>query len=244
MKKRMIALLLLLALALTACTTTVTPPAPSTRPAPTEATELTEATETTEEITEAPTETDAPPTEEARDVDLGTTEIDSYKNETLGLSCSFPEGWYLYNQTDLAALNNLLASAFDSSAIKAALENSQAVIIFCASYPATVSSVNITVSKNMMSGMSEEEIIRFSLPLMKSQVEQTGVMQNVACEAAEAEFCGKTHAVLNVTGETAGMTLYETVIYLPIGDLLYNVTVSSADEASVAEILSLFEAIN
>lgn len=245
MKSRLIAILLLLMIALAACTPNMTPPPTeaTARPKPTEATKLTEATETTEEATEAPTEATEAPTEPPTEVDLGTVDGTAYKNETLGIVCDFPEGWYIYNETDLAALNNFMASAYDSKAITAALENSQAFIIFCASYPATISSVNITVSKNLMSGMSEEDFIDLSLPLMKAQIEQTGVMQNVACEAAEAEFCGQKHTVLKVSGEAAGMHLYETIVYLIFDSFVYNVTVSTTQETDVTEILGLFEVI-
>lgn len=246
MKKRVTALIILLALVLSACTMTL-PTAPTeapteatARPKPTETEAPTEAPETTEAPTEAPTEATEEP---AQDLDVGTVDGNVYRNETLNLSATFPEGWYVYNETDIAALNNLVESGFDDQTIAAALESSQAIVIFCASQPASLSSVNITVSKNQMFGMSEEAIISLSLPLIKAQLEQTGVMQNVSCEAGEADFCGQKHTVLNVTGETAGIQLHETLVYLSFGNLLYNVVISSAQESTVAEVLNLFEPI-
>ena len=245
MKLRLIALLLLLLLALTACTQTVAPPTTeaTARPKPTEATEAVTTTEATEEVTEDTTEETESVTEAASEVDLGTVDGTTYENETLGITCDFPDGWYIYNETDLASLNNFMTTVNKNDALANAIENGQTVVTFCASYPATVASVNLTVSKATMPGMSEDALISLILPYLKDQMEQTGVLQNVACSTAEVTFCGQKHTAVKVSAESYGMQLYETILYLPGGDYLYNLTVSATSEAEGAEILSLFEAI-
>lgn len=248
MKVRLTALILLLAVALTACAQifpqqNTEPATEATQPTVTEAPIVTDAPETTEAPTEAPTEATEAPTEAEAGVDLGVVDGNDYKNETLGIRAAFPDGWYLFNETDIAALNKQVESTFDDAAVNNAIGNGQTVIVFCASHPTTISSVNVTISKNQTLGMSEEAMINLSLSAVKAQLEQAGVMQNVTCEAAEAEFCGQKHTVLAVSGETSGMQLYETIVYLTRGDLLYNVTVSATQETAAAEILDLFKAL-
>lgn len=249
MKRRLIAVLLLLVTALTACTPAGTlekegkdpnRPHPTRVTKATEATELTEATEATEIITEATTDSTEAPTQESPDADMGTFDGNRYKNDALGIACSLPESWYVYNGEDIARLNNLVAATFDHTAIADAIEVGQSVIIFCASEPATISSVQIGVSKNLLPGVDEAALINASAPLVKSQLEQTGI-QNVACNSSETDFCGQKHTVLTVNCEAGGMQLYETIVYLPRGNLLYTVTVSTALESMVAETLGMFE---
>lgn len=244
MKTRLTAIVLLLALALTACTPAVTPPVTEETPhaKPTEATELTEATETTEEVTEAPTE--APTEAQKTDVDLGVVEGSAYKNETLGIICDLPDNWYVYNEQDLAMLNQRVMDLFDSDAVTNALESGQTIIALCASLPATTSSLNVTVTKSEATGASEEMIVNFSLPYLKAQLEGTGSIQNIDCTAEKLDFCGETHTVIKAVGEAGGMQFCEIIVYLFCGDYLYNVTASSASEAECTEILHFFEAIH
>lgn len=232
MKKRIIALLLLLVLVLTACTTTTAEPTKSGK----------EPKETDHESTEAlPTLQE--PSREWKDLDIGATDGNTYKNISLNLSCAFPDEWYLYNDTDIASLNNLSEDGFDHAAVADAVENNQSVTIFCASLPITLSSVNINVTKNALPDLEEAALIEASAPELKTQLEQSGTMENVTCNTTEVDFCGQKHAALAITGETAGLTLYETVLYLADGEYLYIVTVSSSLDSASAEILSYFSAI-
>lgn len=245
MRKRIAALLLLLVIGLTACTSVLTTethsPAKPRRPRATAT--VKESTEATETPTEA-TETTEAPTQTEMDIDLGTVDGSTYANETLGISCAFPEGWYVYNETDIAALNNLVTSVFDETAIAEAIKNSQAVIIFCASEPASISSLNINVSMNTLPGVDEETLINLALPQVKAQMEQTGVMQNIACTTAEIDFCGQKHTALNITAEAYGMPIYESLLYLPCGDCIYALTASTYQTDTTAELFSYFTALN
>lgn len=247
MKIRLTALLLLFALALTACTSAGSP---SVTDAPVESSESDKPTVTTEEAvtTEAPTEAPTEATEAATEadasgVDLGVLDGNDYENKTLGIRAAFPEGWYLYSESDLAAMNNLGTQEFDSAVINNAIENGQPVVLFCASHPDSISSVNITAAKNLLTGLDEKTLIERSAAQVIAQLEQAGMMQNIADGSAEVEFCGQKHPVLTISGDVYGMRLYEAIVFLPVGDLLYNVTVSSAQDTAAAEILGLFDAI-
>ena len=221
MKKRLIALLLLLVIALTACT--------SAADLPNTASEASEA---------APSSS-----KDWTDVDIGQIDGNVYQNASLGFICELPEDWYIYNDTDIASLNNLMETTFDHSAVADAIENGQVVIFFCASHPATYSSVNINVSKNPMPNADENGIIEATLPLLKPQMEQAG-MEDVACSAGEAAFCGQTRPAIKLTAKSAGMDLYETFLYLIDGEYLYTLTVSSGQENAPADILDYFTALN
>ena len=181
MKIRLIALFLLLAVALTGCTPALRPAEPETTrlPAPTEATEAvetekpteaqTEATETATEATEASTELT-----EALGVDLGTVDERTYTNETLGISASFPEGWYIYTESDIADLNNIISNMYDNAAVYNAIEEGQWVIFFCASHLSSMASVNIGAMKNYYSYLDEKTYVEVAVPQTRVQLEQLG----------------------------------------------------------------------
>ncbi|MBQ6432241.1 MAG: hypothetical protein IJJ99_10265 [Oscillospiraceae bacterium] len=246
MKKRIIALLLLLALALTACTSAPKDTEDDKRVSEATDASETEVTETTEESPEATATTEA--TEETlpgqTDVDLGAIDGNAYRNETLGISCSFPEDWYIYNETDLASLNKLVESGFAHEAIADIIEREETLIIFCASDPATMTSVQIAASKNTLPDAAADEaaIVRYFSPIVMQQAAESG-MQPVTGGGAEADFCGQTHAVLMVSGETMGVSLYETLLYLPRGGLIYALSVTTTQESMIEECLGMFEAI-
>ena len=242
MKKRLTAMILLLALVLSACTLTV-PTAPTeapteetARPKPTETEAPTEAPETTEAPTEAPTEATEEP---AQALDVGTVDGSTYRNEALGIACDFPEGWYIYNDTDLAALNNYASQQYDNAAITNAIESGQVAVVFCASQPGTYSSLNITAEKNQAPGFSEEAIINYSIPSLKAQLAQTG-MNNIVCDTVEREFCGQKHTAIEVTCDVADIQFYETLFILTCGDYFYTVTAASAQKAVIADMLNFF----
>jgi len=250
MKYRLIAGLLLLAIALTACSSATTSTGndlPSGFTPPEKPTEATAAPATTEALTEAPTETptEAPteaPVQYPTDVDLGSLDGSTYQNETIGISCTLPDGWYIYNQTDLAALNNFVSQQFDNAAITSAIESGQAAVIFCASQPEIYSSVTIAAEKNKVLGFSEEAIINYTIPPLKAQLEQMG-LKNIDCDIVEVEFAGQKHKAIEVTSDASGTPFYETIFSLPCGDFIYSVSVSSTQKTTITDMLDLFEPI-
>lgn len=256
MKKRIIALLLLLVIALSACASepvlerpgkdpnAIRPTRETKASVPTETTAPTETTEASEAVTDAPTEaTEALPDAEVSDVDLGAVSGSEYRNNLLGLFASFPDSWYLYNETDLASLNKLVLSSFDRAAIIDAIEDGQDIVVFCASEPATLSSLKISAAKNPLPGKDADALVNYFAPQLREEYENSGSLQNVACVPYDADFCGAEHVVLAVTGEASGMQFGETFLYLPCGELLYTLTVSTVEESMIAETLGLFEAL-
>ena len=228
MKKRMIALLLLLVIALTACSSSSELSKDGKEPKDMHRSEDPAATEALDDA----------------GVDIGAADGNTYRNVSLGFICEFPEDWYIYNDDDIASLNNLVSDALDRAAIADAIGNGQVVIFFCASHPETYSSVNINVSKNPMPDADESGIIEATLPQLKSKMEQTGTMENVTCSAGEAEFCGQTRPAIKISAKSGGMDLYEKILYLIDGEYLYTLTVSSGQESMTVDILDYFTSLN
>ena len=240
-------LLLVMALlcSLAACGGETQPEAtePETTTAPTEAPTTEETTEP--ETTEAPTTTEAEPTEDETlsGLDIGTVEGNTYTNETLALRCELDANWYVYSEDDLASLMGAVADVLSDTAVSEAVENNQSVIVFYAMDTATYSNINITVSKNDMSALGEENFVALMVPQMKPILEQSG-FEDVTCTQAEFEFAGQTHTGIDITGTTQGVTVYERQVYLMVDSCMYVVTATSYEEGGAQAVLDIFTGLN
>ena len=240
-------LLLVMALlcSLAACGGETQPEAtePETTTAPTEAPTTEETTEP--ETTEAPTTTEAEPTEDETlsGLDIGTVEGNTYTNETLALRCELDVNWYIYTEDELASLMGAVADVLSDTAVSEAVENNQSIIVFYAMDTATYSNINITVSKNDMSALGEENFVALMVPQMKPILEQSG-FEDVTCTQAEFEFAGQTHTGIDITGTTQGVTVYERQVYLMVDSCMYVVTATSYEEGGAQAMLDIFTGLN
>ena len=245
--KRMAALLLTVALlcGLVACGGETQPEA--TEVETTAATEpSTTEPETTEpETTEAPTETEPETTENEAlsGLDLGTIDGNTYTNETLGLRCELDANWYVYTEAELASLMGVVADTLSDTDIDDAVENNQGVTVFFAMDTTTYGNINITVSKNDLSSLSEENFVALMVPQMKPLLEQSG-FENVICTEAEFKFAGQTHTGIDITATVQGMTVYERQVYLTVDSCMYVVTVTAYEENGAQPMLDTFTALN
>ena len=230
MKKRILALLLLLIFALAACSSetewTKEGKDPNGRPV----------------RGSSNADQPAPQDWEGSDVDIGMVDGISYKNAALGITAAFPEGTYISTEEALAELNELAADTFDRAAIADAVKNGKAVEIFRAVDLAAPWGVKIKVLQNPLPDGDEASLISRFTSEETAAFEQTAT--NVVSAVAEADFCGQKHAVLTFSAVSGELPLYKTILYLPCGDLLYTVTVLSGTTDRSAELLDLFEAIH
>ena len=245
--KRMAALLLAVALlcGLAACGGKTQPEA--TEVETTAATEpSTTEPETTEpETTEAPTETEPETTENEAlsGLDLGNVDGNTYTNETLGLRCELGDNWYVYSEAELASLMGVVADSFSDSIIGDAIDNNQSVTVFFAMDTTTYGNINITISKDSMSALGEENFVALMVPQMKPLLEQSG-FENVTCTEAEFEFAGQTHTGIDITATVQGMTVYERQVYLMADSCMYVVTATAYEENGAQAMLDTFTALN
>lgn len=122
------------------------------------------------------------------------------------------------------------------------MESSQSVAVFFA-MDTTTNNINITVSKNDMFALSEENFVALMVPQMKPILEQSG-FEDVTCTQAEFEFAGQTHTGIDITGTTQGVTVYERQVYLMVDSCMYVVTATSYEEGGAQAVLDIFTGLN
>ena len=129
------------------------------------------------------------------------------------------------------------------TAVSEAVESSQSVAVFFAMDTTTNNNINITVSKNDMFALSEENFVALMVPQMKPLLEQSG-FENVTCTEAEFEFAGQTHTGIDITATVQGMTVYERQVYLMADSCMYVVTATAYEENGAQAMLDTFTALN
>lgn len=115
--------------------------------------------------------------------------------------------------------------------------------MFFAMDTTTNNNINITVSKNDMFALSEENFVALMVPQMKPLLEQSG-FENVTCTEAEFEFAGQTHTGIDITATVQGMTVYERQVYLMADSCMYVVTATAYEENGAQAMLDTFTALN
>ena len=129
------------------------------------------------------------------------------------------------------------------TAVSEAVESSQSVAVFFAMDTTTNNNINITVSKNDMFALSEENFVALMVPQMKPILEQSG-FENVTCTEAEFEFAGQTHTGVDISATVQGATVYERQVYLTVDSCIYVVTATSYEEGGAQPMLDIFTALN
>ncbi|MBQ3356929.1 MAG: hypothetical protein IJG45_07460 [Oscillospiraceae bacterium] len=228
MKKRIVALLLLLALILTACASEAG---------------LSRDGKESENVHSFPDRREEGNT--VPDVDMGAADGNTYRNMVLGLSASFPEDWTVCDDAQLAAWNGLDEATFDRAAVLDAINAGQDVTVFSAGQSFDGPSVVISASKNPLPGKDADALVNHFSPLVKDRFDQSASMELISCDSLDVDFCGEDHVALAVCFDKVGLeTVYEKILYLPVGDLLYTLTVTTGAEDTTDALLSYFEALD
>lgn len=229
MKTRIIAMLLLLVIALTACSSASS-----------------DLTKSGKEPRDMHHSDDA---EGIPDVDIGVVDGNTYKNVTLGIAFPFPDGWeeggavvVTDEQIGTSPLDLDRAEVYD------AVSAGEDVVVFSAHDTAGLTSALLVISVSLNplpdADPDGDALVNHFSPLLKQEYAQRDAYSLLASEPFDADFCGEEHVVLNLTFGNAEPEFYETKLYLPCGKLLYTLTVTSADADTAAEVLRLFESID
>ena len=226
MKTRIIALLLLLVIALTACASSSDPTKSGKEP---------------RDMHHSDAKEDGIP-----DVDIGVVDGGIYKNVTLGIAFPFPDGWE--EGGGIVVTDEQIGTApldLDRAEVYDAVSAGEDVLIFIAHDTAELMSgvIDISVSLNPLpdADPDSDALVNHFSPLLNREYAQRDAYSLLTNEPYDADFCGEDHVVLNLAIGNAEPEFYETKLYLPCGKLLYTLTVTSRREGAPLEILKLFE---
>ena len=224
MKTRILAVLLLLALLLTACAS---------------GSELEKSGKEPKEMHRADETVNSVP-----DVDIGEVDGNTYRHVDLGFSVTFPEGWEIGKRRVVVAEEAGLINsvALDRAEVLDAVNEGQDVSIFAATDGSATVFLSVSLNPLPKADPNGDDFVNHFAPLIRQKYAAYDAWTLHSCEPYDVDFCGEDHVALKLSfGSGDTIIGEETRMYLPCGDLLYTLSVSSGSEDTNAEVLNYFE---
>ncbi len=257
MKRRHLAPLasLFLAVALTACGTSggqsAAEPAASETETSAQATEETTSDDAKEEAVpadEATTSDDATAEEKAEEEEgsfkRGTIDGNTYRNESFGISFTLPEDHAFATEDQLAQLANITTDMLEDEASVKALEGGR-IIYDMYEYGVDGSNTNIAIEKvNAMAGalIDAKKYREACVSKIDEQLAGTG-MEVIDREEATYTIGGTDHPAEKVTITYEGSTIYEEMVFLKSGSFFALVTTAGPTPEAAEALLGYFSEI-
>ena len=228
MKTRIIALLLLFVITLTACASS---------------SDLSKSGKEPKDMHRAEETASGVP-----DVDIGEIDGDTYRHVDLGFSVTFPEDWTLGGSQVIMEENGEIQSVdLDRAEVLDAVKAGQDVSVFTATDANELNSiVNLSVSLNPLptSDPDSDDFVNRFAPLIRQEYAAYDSWTLLSCDPYDVDFCGEEHVALKIAIDGSGEQRYQTRLYFPCGALLYTLSVSSGSEDTNTEVLNLFEPLD
>lgn len=220
----------------------------------TTASTTTEATteEPTETTTEEPTETEPTETEptetestaiEAENTMLGAVDGAVYENSYLGIGCDLGANWYIYNETELAAVAGITEDMLSDEGILNSLETSGVAFLFYAMQNDGMATVNINMEKTVLAGLlTADTYIDASLETVETALTSAG-MENLVVEKGSISFAGEERPCIVIEGVASGIGIYEIVVPIVYDSYVACITAATYNSNSCADVLAGFYAL-
>lgn len=219
--KRILTLLLALSLmlSLAACT-------PARKPTETE------ASKTGAPETEAP-ETEAPETENAGSAEIrGTVQNGVYENRLLNLRIACPEGWIIYDDQQIAQVNNITADVMKDSDVGELIgKNGQFMDLMAVS--GTGGSINLIIQPKqaLLDAYSDLQVFALSKETFKAQFKASG-FEITEYEPVTMQVGGEERTVLHIIMSGNGVDMDEYQIWYRNNDTYMGVLTLAITDGS------------
>lgn len=175
----------------------------------------------------------------------GTVSGETYTNTVLGIKAEFDSSeWEIADNDYLSNLNDTDISSSDD--LTAVMKDEGTVMEFMASME---DGTNVSVgcedlNRSVGSLMSEERYADASIPGIKEEAKSSGYdLADEDINRSTVTFAGATHTCVDVKVGYSGMDIYEKLIVVKKGQLVYLFTITSLGEEEIAQVASLFEAV-
>ena len=243
MKKRTIALLLVLAMLLAGCGSSKQPPTGTIKP----------ASSSSQNVT-APPETEAQAEQDDRPVSLGRMEGGTYENAYTGYGCYLDSGWVYKSAEELQDISDLTQELLAGSEIDLSKSNLNQLTDMMAENVELMASMNVLYQqitpqeKLSFSFLGESEIldsILDSKDLLISSYAQAGIDVS-SIEKVTVTFLGESRPAIHTSGTIQGTPYYVLQIfdYKLGGDYSVVLTMSSFVEDTTEQMLDLFYSVS
>jgi hypothetical protein len=166
----------------------------------------------------------------------------TYANEFFGIKFTLPEGFFFYNEGQMAELNQSVSGLQTDEDIIEALESGQAFFDMAAANEggSTVNAVIAHAGTPEVRALDAAEYLELAKPGLESQLSAAGAELEEARVGAYGDSkCGA--ASMRARFEAQGARMHEELVCLKAGDSFMTITATAPDEAALDEILGRIE---
>lgn len=171
----------------------------------------------------------------------GTSDGNTYWNETLSIGCTMDENWYFYSDEEI--MENVQATAGQlKDDLAEAIKDAGSMMDMMAVNQETGENVNVNLERLSVVNsllVDEAKYVELSLAQLGDALEQMGITVSDIGQD-EMEFAGSKHPCIRLTGTIEGFELFETLVVVKTGRTIIVVTACSYLEDTTDEILSHF----
>ncbi len=198
----------------------------------------------TDPASEVPVTTAAPTQPQKKDPQLGEFADGVYTNDFVGICCQVDENWSVYSDAQLAQLNGLVLGTMTDADLVEQLKKANVGHLFYATSEEGHKSMNVVLENiGVINGvlLDEQAYVDLSVEQLPAALISMGLV-NVKAETTKLQFAGAEHAAVQVRGELAGVSFFEKIVCIKVGNYFGIVTVASYHEDATDALLELFSA--
>lgn len=172
---------------------------------------------------------------------FGSTQDNTYWNETLKIGCTLDENWYFLNEEEILQANSMTVEKLDGKLAEMVKEGGSMIDMFAQNLE-TGATVNLVVERLSVVNslvIDEKKYLDISQPTLDEAMAQMGI-EDVEITQESMDFLGQEHQSIVITGSFNGVPVCETMVVVKSGRNMTIITVFSAVEGEVEEVLASF----
>lgn len=172
---------------------------------------------------------------------FGSTQDNTYWNETLKIGCTLDENWYFLNEEEILQANSMNVEKLDGKLAEMVKEGGSMIDMFAQNLE-TGATVNLVVERLSVVNslvIDEKKYLDISQPTLDEAMAQMGI-EDVEITQESMDFLGQEHQSIVITGSFNGVPVCETMVVVKSGRNMTIITVFSAVDGEVEEVLASF----
>lgn len=172
---------------------------------------------------------------------FGSTQDNTYWNETLKIGCTLDENWYFLNEEEILQANSMNVEKLDGKLAEMVKEGGSMIDMFAQNLE-TGATVNLVVERLSVVNslvIDEKKYLDISQPTLDEAMVQMGI-EDVEITQESMDFLGQEHQSIVITGSFNGVPVCETMVVVKSGRNMTIITVFSAVDGEVEEVLASF----
>lgn len=172
---------------------------------------------------------------------MGSTQNNTYWNESLKIGCTLDENWYFFTKEEIAQVNNMTVEALEGNLAQMVKDGGSLMDMYAQNLE-TGATLNLMVERLSLVNslaVTEKLYANASQETVKQTLEQMGI-EEVEVTLNAMEFAGQEHQSVSITGTYSGVPVFETMVVVKSGRNMIVVTAFSLDEEEIQQTLACF----